>query len=76
MTIFSVTSFKKIISEFQEDYVHIPTQQKSNPLFPFGRPSKASGRSSASNICPDDMGIPSGLPSVSRSFEQFKVASI
>jgi hypothetical protein len=33
MTSFSVTSFKKAISEFQEDSVKFPTQQKSNPLF-------------------------------------------
>jgi hypothetical protein len=33
MTSFSVTSFKKAISVFQEDSVQIPTQQKSDPLF-------------------------------------------
>jgi hypothetical protein len=34
MSSFSVTSFKKAILEFQEDSVQIPTQQKSDPLFP------------------------------------------
>jgi hypothetical protein len=76
MTSFCVTSFKKVILEFKEDSVQIPTQQKSDPLFPSRQPSKASRRSSVSNICPDDVAIPSGLPSVSRSFTQFKVASI
>jgi hypothetical protein len=33
MTSFSITSFKKAISEFQEDFAKFPTQQKSNPLF-------------------------------------------
>jgi hypothetical protein len=35
-----------------------------------------SGRSSVSNICPDNENFPSGCPSVSRSFEQFKIASV
>jgi hypothetical protein len=33
MTSFSVTSFKKAISNFQEDFVQIPTQKKSDPCF-------------------------------------------
>jgi hypothetical protein len=56
--------------------VQIPTQQMSDPLFLSGRPSNASRRSSINNIHPDDVAIPSGLSSVSRSFTQFKVASI
>jgi hypothetical protein len=76
MTSFNVTSFKKVISKFEEDSVQIPTQQKSDPLFLSGRPSKASGCSSINNIRPDDVAMPSGLPSVSRSFKQFKVPSI
>jgi hypothetical protein len=44
MTSFSVTSFKKAISEFQEDSTKLTTQQKSNPLFPFGRASEVFGR--------------------------------
>jgi hypothetical protein len=50
--------------------------KSSNPLFPSGRPCKRSRRSSVSNICLDNMAIPSELPLVSRSFEQFKVASV
>jgi len=50
--------------------------EKSDPLFLSGQPSKASGRSLVSNIHPDAMAIPSGLPSMSRIFEQFKVASV
>jgi hypothetical protein len=44
MTSFSVSSFKNVILAFQEDYVQIPTQKKSDPLFPSGWPSDASGR--------------------------------
>jgi hypothetical protein len=76
MTSFSITSYKKAISVFKEDYVQIPTQEKSDPLFLSEWPSKVSGRSSVSNICPDDVAIPSRLPSVSRRFEQFNVASV
>jgi hypothetical protein len=36
-------SFIKAISEFQEDSAKFPTQQKSDPLFLFGRSSEASG---------------------------------
>jgi hypothetical protein len=57
MTSFSVKSFKKAISEFQKDFVQIPTQKKSDPLFPSGWPSEASGRSSVNNICLDDVAI-------------------
>jgi hypothetical protein len=48
MTSFSVTSIKKIISEFQEDSTQFPTQQKSNPLFPSGRTRDTSKRPSIS----------------------------
>jgi hypothetical protein len=50
--------------------------EKSDPLFQSGRPSKMSGCSSVNNIRPNDVAIPSRLPSMSRSFEQFKVASV
>jgi hypothetical protein len=50
--------------------------EKSDPKLPSGRLSKASGRSSISNICLDDVAIPSGRPSVSRNFKLFKVASV
>jgi hypothetical protein len=76
MTSSSVTSCKKVILVFKEDFVQIPTQKKSEPVFPSGWLNKASGCSLVSNIRSDDRAIPSGLPSVSRSFEQFKVASI
>jgi len=76
MTSFGVTSFKKVISEFQEDFVQIPTQQKSNPLFLSRWSSKASEHSLVSNIHSDDVAIMFRLPSVSRTFKQFKVASI
>jgi hypothetical protein len=56
--------------------VQIPTQQKLNPLFSSERPSKTSGRSSVNHIRLDDVGIPFRLPSMSRSFKQFKVASV
>jgi hypothetical protein len=46
MTSFSVTSVKKAILEFQEDFVQIPTQQNSDPLFTTGRASDASGHPS------------------------------
>jgi hypothetical protein len=39
MTNFSVTSFKKTISEFQEDSAKFPIQQKLDPLFLSGHPS-------------------------------------
>jgi hypothetical protein len=43
--------------------------EKSDLLFPSEQPDKASRHSSVSNIRPDDLAIPSGLPSMSRSFE-------
>jgi len=46
MTSFSITSFKKAVSEFQEDSTQFPTQQKSNPLFPSERACEASGQPS------------------------------
>jgi len=76
MISFSVTSFKKVISEFLEDSVQIPTQQKLDHLILFRRPNKASGRSAVSNICPNDVALPSRRTLVSRSFEQFKVTSV
>jgi hypothetical protein len=45
MTSFNVICLKKEIIEFQEDSAKFPTQQKSDPLFPSGRSSEASGRS-------------------------------
>jgi hypothetical protein len=69
--------------KLQESYFSIQgrfcadsNSEKSNILFPSGRLSKASRRSSLSNICPDDVVILSRHPSASRTFEQFKVASV
>jgi hypothetical protein len=81
MTSCSVTCFKKAISEmcfkkFKEDSVQNSKSKKLDPKLPFGRPSIMSGHSSVNNISPDDEAILSGLQSVSRSFEKFKVASV
>jgi hypothetical protein len=69
--------------KLQEGYFNVQwrfcadsNSEKLDPLFLLKRPSKASERSSVSNICPDDVAIPSRRPSVSRSFEQFKVTSV
>jgi hypothetical protein len=69
MTNCSVTSFKKDVSEISERFCADSNSEKLDPLF-------QSRRSSVSNIRPDDMTIPSRRLSVSRSFEQFKVASV
>jgi hypothetical protein len=76
MTSCSVTSFKRAISEILEIFYVDSNSEKSDPLFPAWRPSKASGRSSVSNIHLDDVVIPSGLPSMSRRFELFRLASV
>jgi hypothetical protein len=76
MTSCSVTSFKKAISEIPRRFCVDSNSEKSDPLFRSGRPSKASGRSSVSNIHPGDMAIPSELPLVSRNFILFKLASV
>jgi hypothetical protein len=61
-------SFRKILCRFK--------LRKVESLFPSGRPSKASWRSSVSNIYSDDVAIPSGCPSVSKRFKLFKLASV
>jgi hypothetical protein len=43
MTSFSVTSFKKAISEFQEDFAQFSTKKKLDPLLPLVRSTEASG---------------------------------
>jgi hypothetical protein len=48
----------------------------SVPLHPSRRRGIPSRRSSVSNIHPNEENFPSGCPSVSRSFEQFKFASV
>jgi hypothetical protein len=60
----------------QEDSMKFSRKFISVPCQPSGRRGILSGRSSVSNICPDDENFPSGRPSVSRSFEQFKIASV
>jgi hypothetical protein len=50
--------------------------EKSDPLFPSRRPNKMFRRSSVNNIRLNDVAIPSRRPSMSRRFEQFKVASV
>jgi len=76
MTSCSVTSFQKAILEILGRFCANSNSKKSDPLFSSRQPSKAFGRSLVSNIRPDDVAIPSGLPSMSRSFKQFKVASV
>jgi len=60
----------------QEDSVKFSRKFISVPCQPYGRRGISSRRSLVSNIRPDDENFPSRRPSVSRSFEQFKVASI
>jgi hypothetical protein len=76
MTSCSVTSFKNAISEIPWRFYADFNSEKSDPLFPPERPSKKFGRSSVSNIHPNDVAIPSRRPLVSRSFEQFKFAYV
>jgi hypothetical protein len=57
---------EKILWSFQ-GFISVPCQ-------PFGRRGIPSGRSSVSNIRPDDGIIPSGHPSVSRCFKLFKIS--
>jgi hypothetical protein len=49
---------------------------KLDPKLPSRRLSITSGRSSVSNIRSDDENFPSRRPSVSRSFELFKITSV
>jgi hypothetical protein len=60
----------------QEDSVKFSRKFILVPCQPSGRRGIPSGRSSVSNIRLDDENFPSGCPSVSRSFEQFKIASV
>jgi len=60
--------FEKILWSFQ-GFISVPCQ-------PSGRRGIPSGHSSVSNIHPDDEIFLSGRPSMSRSFEQFKVSSV
>jgi len=72
----SVTSFKKAISSVQGRFCADSNSEKSDPKLLSGQPSITSGHFSVSNIRPDDVAKPSGRPSVSRSFEQFKFAYV
>jgi hypothetical protein len=49
---------------------------KLNTLHPSEQHCITSRHPSISNICPEDVVIPSGFPSVSRRFELFRVASV
>jgi len=69
---FSVTSTKKAISEVPGRFCANSNSEKSDPKILSGRPCLESRHSSVSNVRPDDLAIPSGRPSVSRSFKQFK----
>jgi len=60
----------------KEDSIKFSRKFISVPCQPLGRRGIPSGHSSVNNIRPDDENFPSGRPSVSRSFEQFKVASV
>jgi hypothetical protein len=68
--------FTSTISSVQGRFCVDSNSEKSNPIFPSGRPSKVSTRSSVSNICLDDVAIPSGVPSMSWRFKQFKFAYV
>jgi hypothetical protein len=50
--------------------------EKSDPKLQSERLYKASGRSSVSNIHPNDVVIQSGCPLVSKNFKLFRIASI
>jgi hypothetical protein len=64
----SAMFFEKILWSFQ-GFISVPYQ-------PSGWRGIPSGRSLVSNIRPDDEIFPSRHPSVSKSFEQFKVSSV
>jgi hypothetical protein len=74
MTSFSVTSFKKAILEFQEDFAKFPTQQKSDLLFPSRQSSEASRRppvTRRSDFRSDNRATPSGRSSVFKKNPDF-----
>jgi hypothetical protein len=76
MTGFSVTSFKKAISVFQEDSVQFPTQKNSDPLFPSGWPSDLSRRPLVSRsfwTAPDLSGCHGNTSRRSSEFEKISV---
>jgi hypothetical protein len=73
---FSVTSMRKAILKVPGRFCADSNSEKSNPKIPSRRPCLESGCSSISNINSDDVAILSGHPSVSRSFKQFKLASV
>jgi len=71
---FSVTSIKKVISEVLGRFCANSNSEKLDPKISF--PCLEFGRYSVSKISTNDLAIPSGHPSVSRSFEQFKFAYV
>lgn len=60
----------------QEDSVQIPSQKIRILCFRLDNVVFLSGRSSVSNIHPNNVAIPSKLPSMSRTFEQHKLAYV
>jgi hypothetical protein len=65
----SIMCFKKILCRIQDAEVQVPCIRPDDVVF-------RSDAHQSSNIHPDDEIFPSRLPSVSRSFELFQVASI
>jgi len=76
MTSSSVTSWKKATSVFKEDSVQIPTQRSRITCFHPDNPVKHPDSHQSATIRLDDVVILFGRPSVCRSFELYKVASI
>jgi hypothetical protein len=64
-----VMCFKKTLCRIQDSEVQIPCIHLDDLVF---RPDARQ----SSNIRPDEEKVPSGLPSVPRSFELFQVASV
>jgi hypothetical protein len=60
----------------QVDSAYIPSQRSRIPRFRLDVPVNRPDAHQSSNIRPDDVVIPSGLPSMYRSFELFKVAFV
>lgn len=74
MPYISKSSFQKSASRCQRRFSADSNSEKLDRLFPFGRPSKASGRLLTNNIYPKDMAIPFGRQSMPRWFKLFKLA--
>jgi hypothetical protein len=73
--LFQSLRFRNVLQEVQRRFCTNSKSKKSNPKHPSGRPSITFGRSSVRNIHLDDVAIQFGHPSVSGSFELFKVTT-